>query len=642
MKKTFLVWLLILTLCLPTFVACDAVMLPSQQNQVGTENQDESKLPEKEDQPDALQEGLELAIDSETNTYRVANYKGKSANVSIPASYNGKAVTTIDSGAFMNNKDIVNVVIPDSVTNIGENAFKNCANLESLIIGVYESKLNTVGKQAFFGCHKLGTITYAGDENSWNEISRGKDWDKHVGMKTEDKTYSVHFISLSAPVETSPETVLTDYVETEPEKETMVETDTDPEVDTEIETTTVADTEAETEKVTEVECQHPYSKVVAYSAKAPTCTEIGWDAYIVCTKCGMTTYVEKEAMGHVAGAEATCTQAQICVVCSTEITPAFGHTPGDEPTCYTPQVCLTCEAVLQNAKHKFSDGVCTECGGTLQESIGLEFTSYGDGTCYVAGTGTCTDATVVIPEISPDGETVVGIGSRAFYNCQTITSVHIPSTINSIGSYAFYLCSNIEEVHITDLAAWCNVSMSRYSDNPIYYSKNLYVNGELLTDLVIPDGVKSVGTYAFDMCQSLKSVTIPESVEIIGSSAFYGCKNIESIIVDENSQWFCVQNNCLIDIANKKLLRAYGESMIPMDGSVTSIGYGAYSCDDNIESLIIPECITSIDNYAFDKCTNLKTFYYCGTEESFANISKGLGVSTTFSYATIIYNYVLE
>ena len=82
--------------------------------------------------------------------------------------------------------------------------------------------------------------------------------------------------------------------------------------------------------------------------------------------------------------------------------------------------------------------------------------------------------------------------------------------------------------------------------------------------------------------------------------------------------------------------------MIPMDGSVTSIGYGAYSCDDNIESLIIPECITSIDNYAFDKCTNLKTFYYCGTEESFANISKGLGVSTTFSYATIIYNYVLE
>lgn len=399
--------------------------------------------------------------------------------------------------------------------------------------------------------------------------------------------------------------------------------------------------ESETKGSAEAECQHPYANVVAYPAKAPTCTDIGWDAYIVCTRCGMTTYVEKEAIGHVAENEATCTEAQHCAVCHVELAPAKGHNPGEEATCDKPQTCLTCGAVLNSVMHDIVDGVCTVCGRKFEGS-GLEFASYGDGTCYVKGIGSCTDTVVVIPAVSPDGDTVVGIGKNAFMGCKSIESVFIPSSITNIGGSAFSGCASLKEVHITDLAAWCNVSMSRYSDNPVYYSNNLYLNGELLTDLVIPEGVKSIGTYAFDMCKSIERVTIPASVESIGASTFYGCINIESITVDEGNQWFCVKNNCLIDITNKKLLRAYGESVIPTDGSVTSIGYGAFSLDENIQSLVIPECITSIDNYAFDRCTNLKTFYYCGTEASFSNIILGLGISLSFSNATIIYNYIPE
>ena len=58
-----------------------------------------------------------------------------------------------------------------------------------------------------------------------------------------------------------------------------------------------------------------------------------------------------------------------------------------------------------------------------EPSVGLEFTSNRDGTCYVTGIGTCTDTDVVIPSISPDGDSVTSIGNGAFYDCSSLTSV---------------------------------------------------------------------------------------------------------------------------------------------------------------------------------------------------------------------------
>ena len=58
-----------------------------------------------------------------------------------------------------------------------------------------------------------------------------------------------------------------------------------------------------------------------------------------------------------------------------------------------------------------------------------------------------------------------------------------------------------------------------------------YVNGELLTDLIIPDGVTSIGTYQFGGCKSLKSITIPSNVTNIGEEAFVGCKSLTSVTI---------------------------------------------------------------------------------------------------------------
>ena len=120
--------------------------------------------------------------------------------------------------------------------------------------------------------------------------------------------------------------------------------------------------------------------------------------------------------------------------------------------------------------------------------------------------------------------------------------IAIPSTlggypVTSIGESVFYNCTSLTSVNITDIAAWCNISFSDSYSNPLLYAKNLYLNGELVTDLVIPEGVTSIGKWAFYNCTSLTSVTIGNSVTSIGSDAFCDCSNLESVYINDIGAW---------------------------------------------------------------------------------------------------------
>ena len=138
----------------------------------------------------------------------------------------------------------------------------------------------------------------------------------------------------------------------------------------------------------------------------------------------------------------------------------------------------------------------------------------------------CSGLTSVV---IPDG--VISIEPQAFYQCSGLTRVTIHGSVTYIGAGVFGRCENLNALYLTDVSKWCNVQFNSRMDNPLYLAKNLYLNGELVKELVIPDGVTSINTGTFANCDSLTSITIPDSVTEIGVSAFNNCSNLTSVTI---------------------------------------------------------------------------------------------------------------
>ena len=111
-----------------------------------------------------------------------------------------------------------------------------------------------------------------------------------------------------------------------------------------------------------------------------------------------------------------------------------------------------------------------------------------------------------------------------------------------------------------------------------------------LTGLIIPEGVTSIGNYAFWYCSSLTSITIPDSVTSIGDYAFNYCSSLTSINIPEG---------------------------------VTSIGGDAFYNCSSLTSITIPDSVTNIGKYAFYGCSDLTSITFQGTMEQWNTISKG-------------------
>ncbi len=187
----------------------------------------------------------------------------------------------------------------------------------------------------------------------------------------------------------------------------------------------------------------------------------------------------------------------------------------------------------------------------------------------VNATTTRPEGLVCIPSVM-GGWPVASIGSSAFSDCSSLTSVTIPDSVTSIGHSAFRDCSS-------------------------------------LTSVTIPDSVTSIEGCAFFGCSSLSSVTIPNSVTSIGSHAFSDCFGLTSIAVGKGNKTYVDINGVLFSRDGKRLVTypSGREGPYPIPASVTSISdYAFYDCF-GLTSVTIPDSVTSIGDYAFYCCYGL-------------------------------------
>lgn len=231
---------------------------------------------------------------------------------------------------------------------------------------------------------------------------------------------------------------------------------------------------------------------------------------------------------------------------------------------------------------------CTVCGAVLDSetipatgSLGLSYTLNKAGTAYsVSGLGTCTDTEVVIPS-TYEGLPVIAILDYSFMGYTKITSVTVSEGVTEIGGFAFDNCKSLESV-------------------------------------TLPDSLEALGNCVFSNCTSLKNLEIPKNVYSIGVKLVDGCTSLESISVSEKNIYFTIKYNCLIDIDAKSIIAGFGAPSIPSDGSVTSI-YNSALAGLNMTSLVIPDCITNIDNRAFAFNDLLETVYVGSGVSSIGN-----------------------
>lgn len=225
-------------------------------------------------------------------------------------------------------------------------------------------------------------------------------------------------------------------------------------------------------------------------------------------------------------------------------------------------------------------------------------------TCTITGVGTCTDTQISIPD-TIDGYKVTAIGENAFANCSSVTDIVLSKNIITIGRRAFYSCTSLTEIRIPS-------SVETFGEQIFYkatllktvYCDSLFI-GSVLTTTRIEKVVFGCQEIREGMCpSSIKYIELTNNVTRVEGSAFSGYTGLISITVDEKNTKYHSAGNCLIETATKTLAAGCRTSIIPSDGSVESIGYGAFFGCTGLTSIPIPDSVTSIGS-AFSGCTGL-------------------------------------
>ena len=489
----------------------------------------------------------------------------------------GNSVEHIPAHLFSGCTGLTSMTIPDSVTSIGSGAFLGCTDLTSVTIG---NSVTSIGSSAFSGCTGLTSVTIPNSVTSIEESV----FSDCTGLTSVTIPNSVTSIGSSA--------------------------------------------------------FHGCTGLTSVTIP-DSVTSIGSSAFHGCT--GLTSVTIPDSVTSIGdGAFSYCTGLTE-ILYNAKAAADLDYYSNAFSNAGTSSDGL--RAVIGNSVEQIPACLFSGCTGLTSVKIGNGVTSIGER----AFTG-CTGLTsVTIPD------SVASIGNGAFYGCTGLTSVTIGNSVTSIGSEAFSGCTGLAGVTIGN-------SVASIGSDAFYGCTGL-------TSVTIPNSVTSIGDGAFSRCTGLTSVTIPSSVESIGSLAFSNCSQLKDIFYggselawklrfsnvsvsgnttvhfEQPTGQILVSGNCGTDgdnltwtindrgnltVSGKGAMKDYTQSYINyqyvntspwgnyakclysavIENGVTSIGDYAFAFCKNLKSVTIGEDVSNFGSCAFRECSNLEELNY--------------------------------
>ena len=566
-------------------------------------------------------------------TAAISQAKLTIGDVVIPEEIDGHKVTSIDDWVFASCTDLTNVTLPDCMTTIGEYAFIYCSNLESINI---PDSLVSIGSGAFSGCEKLSNVrispnhpvfsfesdalinktdmtltSYLGYNSIAYEIPAGV---RQIGSLAFDNTKLTSLIVPDSVTSTEYKAFSGMY-----DLEEIILP----------------------ESLTSIGAMTFYADHNLTSLRIPAgVTEIGYGSFGQCGKLNTIDIDPENPVYEMRGSMLINTKENMLCF----------HLDQDSGSFEIPEGFKTIEANAFEASNKLQEIIVPDSVETIGEGAFMfcrNLTSVKlPKHLKTIERYTFYSCPALLSVTIPDD--VDSIKEKAFLNCKNLNEVIIPASVTAIdedvfyasknvvckiaeNSYARQFCKEHEIKYIITIPGDEPLQYEIQSDNTIQITRadraltecvipaeidghkvtsiglSAFAGCELLTKVTIPETVIVIGVHAFRYCSSLKTINIPDSVMFIVDGAFSSCTSLSNIDISPNHPVYAFTNGALINKESMTLIQYTDQQSesYEISSGITKIGVSAFE-NAKLTSVIIPDSVTSIENYAFRDMKNLK------------------------------------